>query len=458
MNRGSNVADHIKIKNNQIKYLRFGSGPRACVILPGLSMVSVLMNASHHERMYAAYSATHTVYLIDRPDFLPDQCTIREIAEMTAECMHLLGIENADILGISMGGMIAQLISCAHPELVRSMVLVSSSLSVGSPETLKSWIDLAADAPGNVICEKALRAIHGPLVDEDDLLNASRQMIRWEPDDRKRFLILAKACLAFDGRKYASGIHCPALVIGAAGDRLCPVSSWKELADTLGAESFLYGKDYGHAVYTEAPDFRERVLKYFLRDTGDENIQYDDSSLIWKKCSEQQILDTPVFRIFSQREESADGFAGDYVAMKCPDWVMIVPDLGEDFILVRQWRHGYGGLTTEFPGGVCDPGEDVLKCAARELEEETGYVAGKMSVLGACCPNPALQDNRVTICLAEDLTYMPGRKPDADERICVRMVSKRSMMDQFASGDYIHALTGLALFLYQREYEKRSHS
>ena len=71
--------------------------------------------------------------------------------------------------------------------------------------------------------------------------------------------------------------------------------------------------------------------------------------------------------------------------------------------MVKQWRHAHNGLSIEFPGGVINKDEEPEIAANRELEEETGYKAGKLTYLGCANPNPALMRNRVHFFVAEDL-------------------------------------------------------
>ena len=74
--------------------------------------------------------------------------------------------------------------------------------------------------------------------------------------------------------------------------------------------------------------------------------------------------------------------------------------------LVRQWRAGYRGVTLEIPAGKLDPGEtDTSEAAARELREETGAVAGRMTSLGDYYGSPAILEERIAMYLAEDLTF-----------------------------------------------------
>jgi 8-oxo-dGTP pyrophosphatase MutT (NUDIX family) len=142
--------------------------------------------------------------------------------------------------------------------------------------------------------------------------------------------------------------------------------------------------------------------------------------------------------------------------MDAADWAIVVPVLEisgkKEFILVRQWRHGSQELSLEFPGGVFEPGEDAPAAAARELQEETAWQAGKIRKLGEFRPNPALMSNTVHIFLAEDLHFTGAQDLDEDEYIETLQVKPRELIEGMGRPPYVHALMGSALTLYLREY------
>ena len=174
----------------------------------------------------------------------------------------------------------------------------------------------------------------------------------------------------------------------------------------------------------------------------------NDESLKWKVLKSEPLLHTPVFDVLAQQEVSASGLAGTYVGRNAPDWVMVIPVLGEDFLLVRQWRHAARCLTTEFPGGVRDGDEDPAETAGRELLEETGFRAGKLTKLGACSPNPALFSNTFHCYLAEDLVPTGVQHLDADEVLTYERRPIREVLASFGSPEFSHALMGTALAFY----------
>ena len=70
--------------------------------------------------------------------------------------------------------------------------------------------------------------------------------------------------------------------------------------------------------------------------------------------------------------------------------LVVATTTDNDVILVRQYRHGIQEVVLEVPGGVVDEGESPEEAAVRELQEETGFAAGSVRLLGKMMPNPAI--------------------------------------------------------------------
>ena len=77
-------------------------------------------------------------------------------------------------------------------------------------------------------------------------------------------------------------------------------------------------------------------------------------------------------------------------------------------LLVRQYRHSVGGYILEIPAGKLDPGEDPRDCAARELEEETGFRASSLVSLITFLTTPGFTDEVIHLFQATGLT--PGKQ------------------------------------------------
>lgn len=174
----------------------------------------------------------------------------------------------------------------------------------------------------------------------------------------------------------------------------------------------------------------------------------DDEKLKWKTISEKSLLKTLVFEVMDDENISATGVKGDYYIMNAPDWVLVIAEKDDKFLMVKQWRHGEKKLSIEFPGGVIDEGESPETAAARELEEETGYKAGKIINLGKVNPNPALFTNHSHVFLATDLTAVGEQKLDEDEFINCMELSKDEVLEGMGTEQFSHGLMAMALCLY----------
>lgn len=179
----------------------------------------------------------------------------------------------------------------------------------------------------------------------------------------------------------------------------------------------------------------------------------EDSDLAWKEIASEELLDTSVFKVTKARSVSPQGTEGDYIVIKARDWATVIPVLGDNFLMVKQWRHGQKGLSIEFPGGVIESGETPEEGARRELMEETGFSAGKLIHLGTMNPNPALFANRFHVFVAEDLRDDGTQRLDHDEFLNYLTIPKAEVFAKMGSAEYPHALMVAALELYrQREH------
>lgn len=125
---------------------------------------------------------------------------------------------------------------------------------------------------------------------------------------------------------------------------------------------------------------------------------------------------------------------------------VVALDAGGQVALVRQFRHAAGDFLWEVPAGVLRRGEEPRACAARELEEETGLVAGELVPLGAIYPSPGFCDEKIHVFLARGLSC--GRQQlEKDEVLTVCRVPLRRAVDMIASGEIQDAKTIAALHL-----------
>ena len=175
----------------------------------------------------------------------------------------------------------------------------------------------------------------------------------------------------------------------------------------------------------------------------------DDEKLLWSEGKKTILLKTPVLDVTSIESTSSDGLKGDYIVMDAKDWAIVIPDAGDSFLMVKQWRHGEGALSIEFPGGVIEPKESPEEAAARELKEETGFTAGKLVKLGSMNPNPALMSNHVHVFAAFDLQSTGEQHLDDDEYVNYFKMNKKDVYAKMGTKEFPHALMSAGLLLYR---------
>lgn len=111
-----------------------------------------------------------------------------------------------------------------------------------------------------------------------------------------------------------------------------------------------------------------------------------------------------IVNVYKDKMQLFDGSMHDWDFIEHPGAAAVVPvDNEGNVIMVKQYRNALGRYTIELPAGGKNKDEDFEVCAMRELEEETGYKAGKHELLVDIFTTVALMDERIKIYLATDL-------------------------------------------------------
>ncbi|MEO8198423.1 MAG: NUDIX hydrolase [Thermoanaerobaculia bacterium] len=135
--------------------------------------------------------------------------------------------------------------------------------------------------------------------------------------------------------------------------------------------------------------------------------------------------------------------------LDAPSWVNVIARTPDDrVLLVRQWRYGIGATTLEIPGGMVEEGEDPVAAAGRELFEETGYRAGRLTYLGEVEPNPAFITNRCFTFVADELEHIGEPEGDGEEELTVESATLSEIPQLILSGAIRHALVIAAFYLF----------
>lgn len=261
------IIEKISTEKFEMEYFRFGKGEKKLVILPGLSIQSVMGATDAVASAYASLAETYTIYVFDRRTDLPQYYPVRDMARDTAEAFEALGLEKVCLFGASQGGMIALVIAIEHSELVDRLVLGSSSAHVKDEQfaVIEKWIRLAKAGERKELYLDFGREIYPPAVFEscrETILKAAGTVT---DEDLRRFIILAEGMKGFNVTDELDKIQCPVMAIGVFEDAVLDSDSTMEIAEKLDEHPdfklYMY-IGFGHAAFDTAPDYRERILRF----------------------------------------------------------------------------------------------------------------------------------------------------------------------------------------------------
>ena len=156
---------------------------------------------------------------------------------------------------------------------------------------------------------------------------------------------------------------------------------------------------------------------------------------------------------FTVRKEAirmaGGGHIPDYYLFEYPDWVNVVAVTTDDqLVLIRQYRHGVGGVHYELCAGCVDPGEEPLVAAQRELLEETGYGGGHWQPLLTLSANPGTHTNLDYSFLATGVGKLQAQDLEPTEEISVHIVSKAQALALLEAGQIVQSLHAASLLRY----------
>lgn len=254
----------IKGIQSDIRYVQFGSGKKTMVIVPGLSIGYVTDSAEAIEQAFSAFTKDYTVYLFDIRDSVPEGYTISAMGEDLSKAIRKLGLTDLYLYGCSMGGMQSIYLAGTYPELVRKLVVVSSACkaSAMSEKVIGHWINLAKERKCYDLTMDMGRKIYSGAFFE--AAQGAFEVMAEGMDEAvlQRFIRTAGAIRGMDLRKEASMIQCPLLIMGSEGDKVLGPEATKIIAEKTKGELYMYGKEYPHAIYDEAPNLRDRAKAF----------------------------------------------------------------------------------------------------------------------------------------------------------------------------------------------------
>lgn len=165
-------------------------------------------------------------------------------------------------------------------------------------------------------------------------------------------------------------------------------------------------------------------------------------TLGWRIGETRQLADYGPFRVQKLTATSPrNDETFEFSVIDRPDCVLLIPFTKDGrVILVEQFRPGIRKRSIEFPAGVMDKGESPLETARRELEEETGFRAARMQIVGDGFQDPAILNTCITFVAAYDCEPTGEKRQDAKEDVHTRLCAAGEVSEMISNGEIKHTV------------------
>lgn len=262
------IIDNVTTPQFSMAYCRFGHGKQPMVILPGLSVQSVLSAAAAIENQYTVFCDDFTVYLFDRRDNLPPVYTVEAMAEDTAAAIEVLGLQGCCLFGTSQGGMIAMTIAARHPSLVSKLALGSTAarMDKSSSAVINNWVTLAKEKKAEQLYLAFGEQVYPPTMFRQYEAVLTMMAKTVTEAELARFVTLAGHTEGFDLTGELTNIQCPVYLTGDTEDRVLGKEATYIIAERLGDRpdfTLRMYEGYGHAAYDTAPHYTQDLYTFF---------------------------------------------------------------------------------------------------------------------------------------------------------------------------------------------------
>lgn len=259
----------VQVGNTFMNYAVFGSGKKNLIMIPGLGdgLRTDAKLAAFYAVLYGKFAKDYTVYVFSQKTVMPEKYSTRKMAKDMKDAMSILNIEKADVIGVSLGGMIAQHLAADYPEVVQKLVLVVTAPRKNqyTQSAVSGWIEMAKRGDYHKLMIDTLKKMYTKEYIEKNRWLMSIAGKVGKPKSYERFITMGYACLYHDAYEKLANIQADTFVIGGALDRTLGGKASVELAEKIpNAELKIYS-EYGHALYDEAKDFNQMVLDFLQK-------------------------------------------------------------------------------------------------------------------------------------------------------------------------------------------------
>ncbi len=172
-----------------------------------------------------------------------------------------------------------------------------------------------------------------------------------------------------------------------------------------------------------------------------------------KQATKGMVYSNRFFSVF-ESSVSVRGSRHKYFSIKKANAIAVLPVTADgSFILERQFRPAIDEKIYEIPAGHIEKGETPRHAALRELEEETGYRAGKIIEILQMYTSPGVLDEKIHIFVATMLRS-GSKNLDPMEEIELKVVSEASALAMIQKNEILDAKTITAILSYWADHNR----
>jgi pimeloyl-ACP methyl ester carboxylesterase len=200
------------------------------------------------------------------------EITIDQLADDTIHLLDALGIGRADVLGVFMGGMVAQEMALRHPDRIDRLLLTGTFARPDAKRRLllEHWRNLAREGASLevLVRERMLWSLHDETLELTDLIESMLEFFTREgvPPSRDVFARQCDACLGHDTVERLGEIQQPTLVLCGEHDGLTSPALHRQLADGIPDAHLVTISGAAHLVMLETAEQFNRIVLQFISD------------------------------------------------------------------------------------------------------------------------------------------------------------------------------------------------
>ena len=258
----------VKTKDIKMDYFKFGNGNRIMVIIPGVSIKSVMESESIIVNNYKMFENDFTIYVFDRIKNMNKNYSIFDMATDMIDVIDELKLNNIYLFGTSQGGMISAIIAYTRPDLVKKLNInsITAKVSLKEYSLFDNLIKLCKDNKLYEMVDLFCKNVYS--INTYNNINNTFKVFSNNISEYElnRFVIECEALYNFNILEDIKGIKCETLIVAGKKDMIFNYNNSIIINDLISNSRLYLYEDYGHAFYDEVEDFLKLTYDFYMNE------------------------------------------------------------------------------------------------------------------------------------------------------------------------------------------------